>query len=562
MLTRVAVGCGLLIGLGLWFSPVVSAQASAPQSADVVVVGATPGGVAAAVAAAQRGLNVVLVEETNHVGGIVSGGLTNNDIGREGGSLGLFARFRQWIFDYYVQTYGPDSQQVVDCRKGNHYEAHVAEKAYRALLAAEPRVRLLLRQRLNAAQRDGDRLVRIVLDDLEQPGRQVPLAAQAFIDATYEGDLAALAGVEYRVGRESRDTYGEWLAGRIYMRFRTREPLPGSTGEGDAGIQAFCFRIHVTARPDNRVPFEKPATYCRDDYRHLLADILAGKVVKLRDAMQMHPMPNQKFELNSDHVHPDTGIPSESFDLAEENWGWPEADWRQREKIFARYWDYHEGLLWFLANDPQVPEALRQETAQYGFCKDEFVDHRHRPHYLYVRQGRRIVGEYTFTQRDEDPDPATGLPRPQPDAVAVATYPWDSHSVHKFDPAHPGVREGYFYVPHKPLQLPYRILVPKKIDGLLVPVACSASHVGYQTIRMEPVFMTLGEASGIAAWLAIREQVPLRCVPIGELQRAIVAAGGVIEMPAGKNLSPNRPSQAGRPSRTELPTGLGAGSKK
>lgn len=534
MLPRIAACFGLLIALGPQTLSRASAAEPVSRSADLVVVGATPGGVAAAVAAAHRGLEVILVEETAHVGGIVTGGLTNNDIGREGGSLGLFARFRQWILDYYVKTYGPKSKQVQDCRKGNHYEAHVAEMAYRALLAEEPRLHLLLRHRLVAARRDGDRLASIVLDDLDQPGRQTTLAAKAFVDATYEGDLAAMTGVEYRVGRESRDTYGEWLAGRIYIRFRTREPLPGSTGEADTGIQAFCFRIHVTARPENRVPIEKPATYCRDDYRYLLADILAGKVVKLRDAMQMHPMPNEKFELNSSHASTDTGIPSESFDLAEENWGWPEADWRQREKIFARYWDYHEGLLWFLANDPQVPESLRQETAQYGFCKDEFVDHRNRPHYLYVRQGRRIVGEYTFTQRDEDPDPATGLPRPQPDSVAVATYPWDSHSVHKFDPAHPGVREGYFYVSHKPLQLPYRILVPQKIDGLLVPVACSASHVGYQTIRMEPVFMTLGEASGIAAWLAIRDGIALRRVPITELQREIVAGGGVIAMPEGK----------------------------
>jgi len=535
MLARITFCLALLLAsvltAGLTYA---AAEAPRVESADVVVVGATPGGVAAAVAAARSGAEVLLVEECNHVGGIVTGGLTNNDIGREGGSLGLFAEFRQWIFDYYVSKYGAGSQQVKDSRNGNHYEAHVAEQAYRALLAAAPRVRLVMRHRLSAAQRDGDRLASVVFDDLEHRGRRVKLSAEAFIDASYEGDLAALAGVEYRVGRESRDTYGEWLAGRIYMRFRTREPLPGSTGEADAGIQAFCFRIHVTARPDNRVPFEKPVDYRRDDYRHLLADILAGKVVKLRDAMQMHPMPNEKFELNSDHVHPDTGVPSESFDLAEENWGWPEADWRQREKIFARYWDYHEGLLWFLANDPQVPKALRDETSQYGFCKDEFVDHRNRPHYLYVRQGRRIVGEYIFTQRDEDPDPATGEPRSQPDSVAVATYPWDSHSVHKYDPAHPGVREGYFYVPHKPLQLPYRILVPKKIDGLLVPVACSASHVGYQTIRMEPVFMALGEASGIAAVLSIQKRVPLRRAPIDELQREIVARGGVIAWPPPK----------------------------
>ena len=524
-----------------------------PAVSDVVVVGATPSGVTAAVAAARSGLRVILVEESNHVGGIVSGGLTNNDIGKEGTVGGLFVEFRRRICDYYSAKYGPGSQQVRDSAHGNCYEAHVAEAIYRALLAGEPRVRLLLWRRLARAERAGNRLARIIVEDVRAtaglpssiatrqgdepsvaPGPSEALDARAFIDATYEGDLAALAGVEYRVGREGRQSYGEPLAGRIYMRFGTDQPLPGSTGEGDAGIQAFCFRIHVTRRPENRVPFEKPAGYCRDDYRFLSADIRAGKVAKLRDAIQLYVMPNGKFELNSDHAHGDTGVPSQSFDLAEENWGWPEADWRRRQAIFDRYWTYHEGLLWFLKTDAEVPEAIRRETAEYGFCKDEFTDHRNRPHALYVREGRRIVGCYTFTQRDGDPEEATGRPRSQSDAVAVVTYAWDSHAVHKFDPAQPGVREGYFYVAHPPLELPYRTLVPKKIDGLLVPVACSASHVGYQTIRMEPVFMALGEASGIAAGLAVRHHVELRQVPIAELQQEIVRRGGVIHAEGGR----------------------------
>ncbi|MEI7729551.1 MAG: FAD-dependent oxidoreductase [Verrucomicrobiota bacterium] len=202
---------------------------------------------------------------------------------------------------------------------------------------------------------------------------------------------------------------------------------------------------------------------------------------------------------------------------------------------------YHEGLLWFLQTDAEVPESLRQETAQYGFCKDEFMDHRNRPHYLYVRQGRRIVGEYNFTQRDADPDPATGLPPAKPDAVAVAVFAWDSHAVHKFDPAHPGVREGYFYVNHPALQLPYRIMVPKQINGLLVPVACSASHVGYQSIRVEPTFMALGEAAGIAAELAIRRQVEVRRVPIAELKQEILRRDGILVFLAEKRAAkPNK----------------------
>ena len=175
-----------------------------------------------------------------------------------------------------------------------------------------------------------------------------------------------------------------------------------------------------------------------------------------------------------------------------------------------------------------MPAAIRDEALRWGFPKDEFVDHRNRPHHLYVRQGRRIWGEYTLTERDARPEPATGLPARKPDGIAVAEYPLDSHAVHKFDPAHPGVREGYFYVEHEPLQLPYRIVVPKAVDGLLVPVACSASHVGYQTIRMEPVFMALGEACGIAGHLASRAGVEARSVDVAAVQREILRRGGVI----------------------------------
>jgi FAD dependent oxidoreductase len=509
--------------------PVAMAKAAATDfSADVVVMGATPAGISAAVAAARSGARVILFEEKAHVGGIVAGGLTNTDIRKAGAVGGLFDEFKRRVVGHYRQTYGPESAQVRDCRGGNSFEARVAERIFSDMLAGEPGIQLHLRHRLRSASRDGARLVRVVMEDLGRSGVTVEARGRVFVDATYEGDLASLAGVPYRVGRESRDEYGERQAGRLYARFSKDERLPGSTGEADAGIQAYCFRFHLSRQPENRVPVEKPDGYHRDDYRHLLADIKAGKVARLRDAIQLYKMPNDKYEANSDHPHPDTGVPSESLDLAGDNWSWPEASWQERERIFRRYWSYNEGLMWFLQQDPEVPEAIRAEAREWGFPKDEFTDNRHRPWQLYVRQGRRIRGEYTFTQRDADPDPATGKPRRQADAIAVAEYPFDSHAVHKFDPAHPGVREGYFYVDHAPLQLPYRILVPQRVDGLLVPVACSASHVGYQTIRMEPVFMALGEAAGIAAELAIQWGVELRAVPVKALQDEIVRRGGVI----------------------------------
>jgi hypothetical protein len=527
--------------------------AFAVEHADVVVVAATPGGIAAAVSAARSGASVILLEEKNHVGGIVAGGLTNTDIYKKAAVGGLFAEFVKRVRQHYVKTYGENSEQVKVCQGGHMFEPKVAEKVFREMLAGEKNIRLIERQRVISARvvgldgteraaergqrRDGAqptdfgpavKLVSITAEDLAQPGTKVEFRAKAFVDATYEGDLAALAGVPYRVGRESRETFGEAHAGKIYLRFKDINPLPGSTGEADDGIQAFCFRIHVTKDLANAVPVEKPAAFKRDDYRAMLDDMRSGRVKELRRLMHFFPMPNGKFELNNAHPAGGTGVPSESFDLAEENWGWPEADATERERIFQRYWTHSEGYLWLLQNDPEVPPAIREEARQFGFPKDEFTDNRHRPHHIYVRQGRRIWGEYNFTQRDAVLDNATGLPRRKPDGVAVAEFGFDSHGVHKYDPAHPGVREGYIFIEHQPLQLPYRILVPKRVDGLLVPVACSASHVGYQTIRMEPVFMALGEACGIAAKTAMDAKTELRTVNVPAVQREILKRGGVI----------------------------------
>jgi len=519
--------------------------AGATEQADVVVVGATPAAVAAAVAAARGGARVVIVEESRHVGGITSGGLTNTDIRKHAAVGGLYNEFKRLVMDHYTGTYGPDSKEVALCRGGNMFQPKVAEMVFRQLLAGEGNIRLIENARVTQARtptgiarpgtrRDGaepkdfppvQRLAAITIDSATGPAT---LAAEVFIDATYEGDLAALAGADYRVGRESKADFNEKHAGKIYVRFGDTNPLPGSTGEADAGIQAFCFRAHLTKDPANRLPVEKPADFNRDDYRHLLADFRAGKVTRFGQVIQFFPMPGGNFETNSSHPHETTGVPSESLDLAEENYGWPEAGPAERARIFRRYWNYNEGLLWLVQHDADVPEAIRREALEWGYPKDEFTDNRGRPHHIYVRQGRRIWGEFTLTENAATQVFATGLPARQPDGIAVAEFPFDSHGVTKYDPAHPLLRPGYFYVVHEPIQLPYRMLVPKSVDGLLVPVACSTTHVGYQTLRMEPVFMALGEAAGIAAALATQTKTPVRAVEIPALQREILRRGGVI----------------------------------
>ena len=524
---------------------VLIALTAAAEQADVLVVGATPSGVAAAVAAARSGAKVLLLEESRHVGGILAGGLTNTDIRRHGSVGGIYVEFKRLVVEHYTKTYGAGSPELKLCKDGNMFQPKVAEMVFRRLLTSEKNVRLISGSRIVEARSANGRAT---------PGRRIDgalpstfgpkqklscvtvasssglstIEAAAFIDATYEVDLATLAGADYRVGRESRSDFSEKHAGKIYVRFGDANPLPASTGEADHGIQAFCFRFHLTRNPTNRLQVEKPADFNRADYQHLLADLRSGKVTKINQVIQFYPMPGGNFEINSDHPHPDTGVPSESLDLAEENYGWPEASPAERTRMFRRYWNYQEGLLWLLQNDADVPEPIRREAQQWGFPKDEFTDHRGRPHHVYVRQGRRIWGEYTVTQNDAKPTAETGLPARQADGIAVAEFEFDSHGVSKFDPRYPGIREGYFFISHDPFQLPYRCMLPKTVDGLLVPVACSATHVGYQTIRMEPVFMALGEACGIAAAQAASTKAELHAIDVPALQREILKRGGVI----------------------------------
>lgn len=282
------------------------------------------------------------------------------------------------------------------------------------------------------------------------------------------------------------------------MKFGSTAPLPGSTAEADNATQGYCFRFHVTNAPRFRVPIAKPANYRRDDYGATLAGIGTGKVTKFRQVIQVCAMPNGRFELNSDHPSPATGIPSESLDLTVEIWDWPTATPARRRELYERVQTRNVGLIWLLQNDPEIPEAGRTDARQWGWHREEWPSNGHVPRQVYVRQGRRIAGEYLLTERAGDGDPAMRRTRVRPDAIAVIEWPFDPHGHHKDAPRQPGVREGYVYVAHAPLQVPYGVLTPRKVDGLLAPVACSCRHVAYNALRMKPVFMALGEACGVS----------------------------------------------------------------
>jgi hypothetical protein len=509
------------------------ARAAAPSklSADVCIYGATPGGIATAVAAARLGRTVLLVEYEDHIGGIVSNGLTNADIGKRQAVGGLFYEYTRRVVRYYEQmdNGNPAQPNVKLCRDGYWYEANAAERIFHQMIEDQKtRIRLLLNHELKGASVRANKLTAITAENRGSAGSGVEISAPVFVDATYEGDLAAIAGAPFRTGRESRTEYNEPHAGRIYMKFRGTELLPGSTGEGDQATQAYCFRFHVTNDPARRITIEKPAGYNRDDYRLTLEDIRAGRIKKFRDVIQVYAMPNGRFELNSDHCHPDTGLPRESLDFAEACWPWPTATPAQRRKIYQRYVTHNVGMIWLLQNDAQIPEALRNDARQYGWHRDEWPTNNHIPRQVYVRQGRRILGDYVLTEHDGELDTALDRTRNQPTSIAVIEWAYDPHGHHRYDPAHPGVREGYIFIDHAPFQVPYGVLVPRKIEGLLVPVACSCSHVAYNALRMEPVFMALGEACGIAAHLAIQHEINVRRVPTAELQKILVERRGVI----------------------------------
>lgn len=510
------------------------AQDQGPRRAEVVVYGGTAAGVIAAVAAAREGRSVLLIEPGQHVGGMVSGGLGATDTGNRRAIGGYSREFFRRIKDYYVRTYGHDSEQVRDCSDGFHFEPHVAEATFRALLK-EAGVEVIPGARLAGVQKTGHRI-----ETLRTANGSV-FAANVFIDASYEGDLLAKAGVSYTVGREGREQYGETLAG-VQARSPSHQwPLAISAfdgagkllpciqddtiepaGTGDRKIQAYNFRLCMTDRPENRVPFPKPSGYDPSRYA-LLARYLAKRPdLTIRQLTNPVRMPNGKTDTNNNGPF--------STDHIGANWDYPEADPKERERIEADHVAYTQGFFYFLANDPSVPQPLRDEMSCWGLAKDEFTDTGHWPHQLYVREARRMIGEYVMTEKDIMED------RTKADSVGVGSYNTDSHHVQRVATADGNVlNEGDFQVGVAPYAIPYRSLIPKaeECENLLVPVCVSASHVAYGTIRMEPVYMILGQACGVAASLAFEGKTTVQKVPVDRLtarlaeQKAVLSPEGL-----------------------------------
>ncbi|MCW5965748.1 MAG: FAD-dependent oxidoreductase [Bryobacterales bacterium] len=497
-------------------------QGFVPGRCDVLVYGSTPAGVAAAVSAARAGADVLLIEPTTHFGGIITSGMSNTDFKTFEAVQGFYREFMNRVVDFYRQRYGRNSPQLEDCYHGACYEPSVARHVLLSFIE-ESGVRLYLGQRLVAVLRElstGEPGVSTVTlaslsDEMERETR-----AQVFVDATYEGDLLAMAGCAFRVGRESRAEYGELFAGVNYShegRF-----LHGSTGDGDHRIQCYHFRICMTDVAANRVAILKPEGYRREDFLPVLALLRSDRVTQVMGGIfGMRRIPNGKADINDLMYSPF------SLRLPAENYEWPNGGPAERQRIFHRHKSYTLGLWWFLQNDAEVPPSIREEARHWGLPKDEFVNSGHFPPALYVREGRRLHAAFVLTQQHTQRTPGSVRSPVQRDAVAVCDYSLDSHGNSPSGSIHPEVTEGVFNWHVVPYQIPYRVLLPREVPNLLVPVAVSASHVAYSSLRTEPAFTALGQAAGMAAAQMVRRRCGAAGVDVTELQDSLHAAQAI-----------------------------------
>jgi len=490
----------------------------------------------AAVAAARRGHKVIILERTNHIGGLPANGLGATDITTRGATGGVFLEFVGRVHDYYVKKYGNKSPQVEASSDGYHFEPSVAERVFLEFLAAQPQITVLRMRQFDAlpenVRLEQSRLVQIDVLNREN-GKREQYGGKVFIDATYEGDLSAAAGVPYRLGRESQGEFEEPMAGQLYGQWDG--PLgPGSTGLGDNGVQAYNYRLALTRSKDNRVAISKPANYRREEYVSLIKDIKDNHTTGAEDAprpelafdgigrvVNMVLLPNDKTDANNQHAS------FLSTDLPEENWPWPTATWEWRDQFSVRLRDYTLGLLWFCQNDSELPETFRLRAREWGLARDEYADNDHFPRQVYVREGRRILGEHLFTAHDALP--SKGQPRPPIYATSItASHYWlDSHAVRKREPGRVNL-DGFFRYPTNPYTVPYGVIVPQKVEGLLIPVPVSGTHIGFSTLRMEPCWMALGQAAGMAASLSIEDGLPVRKIEVEKLQRELLRAKAVL----------------------------------
>jgi hypothetical protein len=511
--------------------------------ADIIIYGGTAAAVIAAVQSKKMGKSVIVVSPDNHLGGLSAGGLGYTDTGNKQVIGGLSREFYHRLYVHYDKPdawkwqekseYGNKGQGTPAMDGENRtmwiFEPHAAEKVFESLVK-ENELQILRDEWLDrengVVQEDGRITTIKTLSGKIFNGKM-------FIDATYEGDLMAAADVRYHVGREANSVYGEewngiqtgvlhhkhWFAKNIDPYLVPGDPSsgllprisgeePGKKGAGDHRIQAYCFRMCLSSHPDNRIPFARPEGYDSTQYQ-LLARVYAAGWDETFE--KFDDIPNRKTDTNNHGPF--------STDNIGMNYDYPEASYERRREIIKEHELYQKGLMYFLATDPQVPEGVRNEINKWGLPKDEFVDNGNWPHQIYVREARRMIGEYVMTEHD-----VLGK-REVPEPVGMGSYTVDSHNVQRYVKPDGYVQnEGDIGVrTSKPYSISYRSLIPRKEEcrNLLVPICVSSSHIAYGSIRMEPVFMILGQTAATAASLAIDEDVSVQEVQHEKLRQQL-----------------------------------------
>lgn len=527
------------------------AEEAEGETYDIVVYGGTSSGVTAAVQAARMGKTAAIVCPDKHLGGLSSGGLGWTDTGNKAVIGGLAREFYHRVWRHYQKPeawkwqtrseYGNRGQgtPAIDGPQRTMwiFEPHAAEQVFEDLIREHkiPVYRDEWLDRESGVKKEGSRITSITTLSGKTFG------AKAFLDATYEGDLMAAAGVSYHVGREASIVHGEEWAGvqkgaRHHGHYfkkpvdpyvkpgdpssgllpRISPEPPGENGRGDHRIQAYCFRVCLTRVPENRLPFPKPAGYDAKQYELLLRVLATGWREVFR---KFDPIPNAKTDTNNHGPF--------STDNIGMNYDYPEASYERRREIIAEHELYQKGLMYFMANDPRMPEDVRSQMAEWGLAKDEFTDNGNWPHQIYVRESRRMIGEYVMTEHD------CLVKKETPGSVGMGSYAMDSHNVQRYVTKEGTVQnEGDIGVkPPQPYQIAYEALTPKKTEctNLLVPVCLSSSHIAYGSIRMEPVFMILGQSAATAAVMAIDEGITMQDVDYGKLREQLLADGQVLE---------------------------------
>ena len=517
---------------------------------DVIIIGGTPGGIMTAISAAREGKKILLLERTAYIGGLPANGLGATDLATRGATTGLFRDFLKGNLKYYVDKYGKNSQQVKDCDGGFYFEPSVAYNTLQNMLNEYQQciTVLTMRQFDSDPQNvtiENDKIVSIRIQN-RLSGDVETYEGKIFVDATYEGDLGAAAGIPFRVGREGKTEFNEPGAGNVYKYWGGTEQ-DCSTFIGDNSIQAYNYRICLTTDSSNKIPIEKPDNYNRNDYSSLIDDIWTGRHTGFQmanvtpemlaenrehiakgnktkipgDRWGMHKIsnikkiPNDKTDANNQHLS------FVSTDLPEENWPWPTSSWDWRDKFSKRLKDYTLGLFWFVQNDAELPEHFRAETQKWGLAKDEYVDNENFTRQVYVREGRRFKGKYFFTANDALPVAKGKRPPIHRSSVTSSDYALDSHAVRKREPGKINL-DGFISYGAAPYTVPYGVMVPEEIDNLLIPVAVSGSHIGFSTLRMEPCWMALGQAAGLAASISIDQNTKVKNINVTLLQEKLL----------------------------------------